>query len=103
MPDGSSRNNHRQDQSVLSGLMFLHEKKYNMTFEKSSFNISCWNKCDKNSVETNYNKYALLQRNSNIQLALIYANNINEAIKIYYERKQIPLQLFMQHFVVVQR
>jgi hypothetical protein len=44
VPDGSSRDNHRQDQTILSCLMMLHEKKYNITFEKSSYNISCWNK-----------------------------------------------------------
>jgi len=39
MPDGSSRNNHRQDQTVLSVLMIFQEKNYNIVFEKSSFDI----------------------------------------------------------------
>jgi hypothetical protein len=103
IPDGSSRNNHRQDQTVLSVLMFLHEKKYNMTFEKSSFNMSCFNKYDKNTFESNYKKFSLFQKNNGMYLALIYANNIEEAIKIYSERKQISVQFFMQHFIVVQK
>jgi len=101
MPDGSSRNNHRQDQSVLSALMFLHEKKHNIIFEKSTFNISCWNKCDKNADETNYNKYGLFQRNNNQRLGIIYSNTLEEAIQVYHERKQISQIIFNEHFYVL--
>jgi hypothetical protein len=103
MPDGSSRNNHRQDQTVLSALMFLYEKENNILFEKSQFDISCWNKLDKNFVDNNYNKYALVQKNNGIQLAIIYANTIDEAIKIYCDRKQTHINIFIQHYNVVQR
>jgi hypothetical protein len=94
MPVGSSRNNHRQDQTVLSGIMFLYEKNNNIVFEKSNFNISCWNKFDESNVDTNYNKYILFQRNNNQQLACIYTNTLEDAIQIYYERKQITKMLF---------
>jgi hypothetical protein len=101
MPDGSSRNNHRQDQTVLSALMFLHEKKYNFTFEKSFFNLTCWIKCDKSIEESNYNKFSLLQRNNRRQLGSIYANSFDEAVKICCERKQMTLQLFLEEFIIV--
>lgn len=101
MPNGSSRNNHRQDQTVLSALMYLHEKKYNIIFEKSLFNLSCWNKCDKSIQETNYTKFALLQKNNRHQLGIIYANSFDEAVKIYCERKQISLQLFLEEFIII--
>lgn len=101
MPDGSSRNNHRQDQSVLSALMFLHETKYTMVFEKSTFNISCWNKCDKNTVETNYNKYGLFHLNNNERLGIIYSKTLDDAIQVYRERKQISHNNFVEQYYVL--
>lgn len=103
MPNDSCRNNHRQDQTVLSGLMFLYEKENNILFEKSNFDISCWNKFDESSVENNYNKYALVEKNNGRQLAIIYANTIDEAIKIYCDRKQIHVNIFNTYFNVVQK
>jgi len=102
IPEGSSRNNHRQDQTILSALIFLHEKKYNIIFEKSTFGISCFNKIDKSNIENNYNKYTLVQKNNGMQLAIIYANTIDEAIKIYCDRKQTHINTFKQYFNVVQ-
>lgn len=101
MPEGSSRNNHRQDQTVLSVLMMFREKKYNIIFEKSSFNIKCWVKHDKNIIESNFNKYVLFQKNSNIRLACIFANTIEEAIAINQERKQMTLDEFQKYFYVL--
>jgi hypothetical protein len=103
IPEGSSRNNHRQDQTILSALIFLHEKNNNIIFEKSSFNISCFNKIDESNLENNYNKYALVQKNNGIQLAIIYANTIDEAIKIYCDRKQTHINIFTQYYDVIQR
>jgi hypothetical protein len=101
MPEGSSRNNHRQDQTVLSVLMMFHEKKYNIVFEKSTFNINCWVKHDKNIVEDKFNKYILFQRNNNIRLACIFAKTIEEAIRIYQERKLMLLDDFLKYFYVL--
>ena len=101
IPEGSSRNNHRQDQTVLSVLMMFHEKKYNIVFEKSSFGIKCWVKHDKSVVERNFNKYVLFQKNNNIKLACIFANSIEEAITIYHERKLITLDEFLKYFYVL--
>jgi hypothetical protein len=102
MPDGSSRNNHRQDQTVLSALMFLYEKKHNFSFEKSRFNISCWNKLDKSIVDMNYNKYILIQKYNNIRVAAIYETNIERAIEVYVNRKKMSLKEFENYFCVIQ-
>ena len=101
MPNGSSRNNHRQDQTVLSALMFLYEKEHNISFEKSRFDISCWNKLDKSIVDMNYNKYILIQKYNNIKLAAIYETNIDAAIQVYMNRKQISFKEFENYFYVI--
>jgi hypothetical protein len=101
MPEGSSRNNHRQDQTILSVLMMFHEKKYNIVFEKSTFNIKCWVKHDENIIENNFNNYVLFQINNNIRLACVFANTIEEAITIYQERKLMALDEFLKYFYVL--
>jgi len=101
IPEGSSRNNHRQDQTILSCIMFLHQKKYNIIFEKSIFGISCFNKFDKSDYENNYNKYALIEKNNGKQLSIIYEKTIDEAIKIYCHRKQCNINYFNQYFHVI--
>jgi hypothetical protein len=101
VPVGSSRNNHRQDQSVLSGLMFLHEKKYDFVFEKSRFNIICWNKHDDSIVENRYNRYSLYQIIDNERLGWIYTETFEEAEQIYIERKLISREDFLQKFYVL--
>jgi hypothetical protein len=103
IPEGSSRNNHRQDQTILSALIFLHEKKYNIIFEKSYFDIICWNKLDNSNWENNYNKYSLIQKNNGFPHATIHTNTMDEAIKIFSDRKQIDINILTQYFDVVQR
>jgi hypothetical protein len=100
MPEGSSRNNHRQDQTVLSILMYKYEKKYNIVFEKSAFNISCWNKKDNFDHDKYFKRYKLMDKKNGQQLAIIYADNLEEAIKIYHERKQISKEDFLMYFNV---
>jgi len=99
-PLGTSRNNHRQDQSVLSALMFLYQKNNNICFEKSSFGISCWNKFDSPNVIGK--PYRLLNKNNNQQLAIIFAENLEEAIQIYSDRKQMLIQDFLNLFLVLE-
>lgn len=101
MPINTSRNNHRQDQSVLSALMMLYEKKTNIIFEKSTFNISCWNKCDQFFIDSYYKPYGLFNNCTHQLLATIYANTLDDAIKIYYERKQLSLNNFLNEFYVL--
>jgi len=100
MPKGSSRNNHRQDQTILSILMFLYEKENNIKFETSTFEISHWNKKDPPIIENNYYKFGLINKTTNRQIAIIYALTIEEAIKIYSDRKKTTIPNFLNEYHV---
>ena len=100
MPEGSSRNNHRQDQTILSVLLYKYEKKYNIVFEKSNFDISCWNKKDIFDQDISLKRYKLMDKKNGKQLAIIYTDNLEQAIKIYHERKQITKEDFLMYFNV---
>jgi len=100
IPEGSSRNNHRQDQTVLSILMFLYEKENNIKFETSTFEISHWNKKDPPIIENNYYKFGLINKTTNRQIAIIYALTIEEAIKIYSDRKKTTIPNFLNEYHV---
>lgn len=98
-PEKSSRNNHRQDQTVLSVIMYLFEKKYNIVFEKSNFDISCWNKLDKPAaVSVDYSLYALIDKNNVGNKNYVYAKTVDEAITIYHERKQISREMLLTNY-----
>ena len=50
-PEGSSRNNHRQDQSVLTMLMYLYEKSNGINLINNIVRgISFWNKKDNSTI-----------------------------------------------------
>jgi hypothetical protein len=99
IPHGSSRNNHRQDQTVLSALMFLWEKENNMSFEKSNFNLSTNNKLDKLIISSEYHPYKLCSIFGN-QLAIIYTKTIDEAIEVYSNRKKMNITDFLCNYSV---
>ena len=99
MPQGSSRNNHRQDQTILSALMFLWEKENNMSFEKSNFNASTNNKLDKVMISSEYHSYTLHDKTGN-QLAMIYTTTIDDAIEIYSNRKRMNIEDFLRNYSV---
>jgi hypothetical protein len=101
MPEGSSRNNHRQDQTILSILIYLFEKKNNIFFEKNNFNVSFWNKFDNSTVQNGYFPFRLFDKNNNIQLATIYCKNYDEAIDIYSNRKLISKEIFLNKYKVL--
>jgi len=100
MPEGSTRNNHRQDQTVLSLLIFLYEKQNNIKFDTSSFNISYWNKKDPPTINENHFPYKLLDKKDGKQLAIIYAKSLEEAIQIYSNRKKMYISEFINKYVV---
>jgi hypothetical protein len=83
--------------------MFLYEKKNNIIFEKSTFNTSCWNKCDRSIVASTLNEFCLFKKSNNQILACIYEKTLDEAIKIYAERKLISIDTFNTHFYVLQK
>jgi hypothetical protein len=100
MPEGSSRNNHRQDQTVISLLMFLYEKQHGIKFETRTFEVSHWNKKDPPIVEDLHYKYRLIDKSIMKQLSIIYAKTLDEAIQIYSDRKRISIDVFSEKYKV---
>jgi hypothetical protein len=100
MPKGTNRNNNRQDQTLLSVLIFLYEKYNKVVFNKTSVGVSFWNKKDDITVDKIYHPFKLFDRHTRKQLAIIYCKDINDAITVYADRKNIRVPVFLQHFVV---
>jgi hypothetical protein len=101
MPHGSSRNNHRQDQTILSILMYLYEKNNNIFFDKNNFGVNFWVKLDHQTVDNNYSPFKLINKRSGQQLAIIYCKNNEEAVITYSNRKLLTIQEFLNYYIVV--
>lgn len=100
-PEGSSRNNHRQDQSVLTMLMYLYEKSNNIDFTNNTVNgVSFWNKRDNSTIETIYNKYQIVNLTSNTKESIIYCKTYEEAIHDYCIRKKINKDILLQKYKI---
>lgn len=100
MPEGSSRNNHRQDQTVLSVLIYKYEKNNNMLFERINVGVKFWNKYDKGIMQSDHYPFKLIDRKTNIQLAIIYCINLDQAILVYSHRKGIDPIEFLRYYIV---
>lgn len=100
IPVGSSRNNHRQDQTVLSILMYLYEKKTNIKFERSKFDILQWCKRDPPKVEEDYFPFILIEKKTRTRKATIYTKTLVEAIQVYMDRKNMVAVNFLNDFYV---
>jgi hypothetical protein len=101
VPEGSSRNNHRQDQTLLSVIIYLYEKNNNVRFDKQAVSgISFWNKKDPNTVQPGYFPFKLIDKKTGRQLAIIYCKTLEEAIHTYANRKHIDYSLFTHYFNV---
>lgn len=101
IPEGSNRNNHRQDQTLLSLIVFLYEKENNIKFDYTNFNIQYWVKKDESTIEKSYQPYILLQKENNIRLATIYCRDIDEAKSTYAKRKQISIPDLLEKYNVI--
>lgn len=99
-PDNSSRNNHRQDQSVLSAVLYLYGKENNIQFEKNNFGVRFWVKKDATTISSTHKPYKLLLRQNNQQLAIIHCENDNDAIETYANRKHMLRDDFLKLFDV---
>ena len=100
-PEGSSRNNHRQDQSVLSILLFKANKKYNVSLNnEENVGVKFWIKKDQIVNNSNLSPFKLLNKSDNRQLAIIYTNNLEEAREIYANRKEISIEDLNKEFTV---
>lgn len=102
-PEGSSRNNHRQDQSILTLIMFLYEKENNIKFFNNNVEgVSFWNRMDNNAVDVEYTKFQITNLESNVKESTIYCNNIEEAINIYCMRKKISKNELIKKYLILQ-
>jgi len=100
-PEGTNRNNNRQDQTLLSIIIYLYEKNNNIKFNKCESGVSFWVKKDGPTINPNYFPFKLIQKNNGKQLAIIYCKNIGEAIKTYADRKNIDVRELIQNYNVV--
>ena len=101
MPKDSSRNNHRQDQTILSILIYLYEKNNNICFDKNNFGVNFWVKLDPPTVDNDFIQFKLINKETHQQLAIIYCKNIKEAIITYSNRKLMSIQEFLNYYIVV--
>ena len=101
MPQDSSRNNHRQDQTILSILMYLYEKNNNVYFDKNNFGVNFWVKFDPPTVDNEYIQFKLINKETHQQLAIIYCKDIKEAITTYSNRKLMSINNFLNYYIVV--
>ena len=100
IPEGSSRNNHRQDQTLLSIIIFLYEKDNKIIFDKHFIGgITFWNKRDNSTVQEGHFPFKLFDKHNGKQLAIIFCKTLAEANQVYRERKQIPEDFFNQTFL----
>lgn len=100
-PEGSSRNNHRQDQSVLTMLMYLYEKSNGITFINNTVRgISFWNKKDSTIFDPGYNKYQITNLGSTIKESTIYCKSYEEAICEYCIRKKLNKDILLQRYKI---
>jgi hypothetical protein len=99
MPEKSSRNNHRQDQTVLSVVMHQYEKKHNIVFEKCKFDLSLWNKKDK-PLDEDLPIYMLVERHNNMINSTVKTHILEEAVELFRERKNMPIQDFFYLYYV---
>ena len=100
-PEGSSRNNHRQDQSVLTMLMYLYEKSNGINFITTIVRgISFWIKKDSSTIDPSYNKYQITNLGSNIKESIIYCKSYEEAINDYCIRKRINKDILLQRYKI---
>ena len=101
MPQDSSRNNHRQDQTILSILMYLYEKNNNIFFDKNNFGVKFWIKLDLPTVDNDYIQFKLFKKETHQQLAIIYCKDIKEAIITYSNRKLLSIKEFLTYYYIV--
>jgi hypothetical protein len=94
-PIGSNRNNHRQDQTVLSYI--LHNNKYNYS---SNINVplSPWKNKGSNTYYNKYKPFSCYKKTTNKYESRIYTNSLEEAIECYKNRKNISKEQLLNDF-----
>lgn len=95
-PMGANRNNHRQDQTLISCLLHKRGHKY--------VNLNTGIRVDvKPGCTTYYNKYTKFgckPINSNKNESLVFTNTLEEAIETYMLRKNVTKEILLENFIV---
>lgn len=100
MPNNTNRNNHRQDQTILSILMYLYQKNNNINFYKHNIGVEFWKKKDEFRIPQGVFPFKLLNKNGT-QQAIIYCKTNYDAVFTYADRKKMTIQDFLQNYIVI--
>jgi hypothetical protein len=96
-PIGSNRNNHRQDQTVLSCI--LHNNKYNY-YSNINVPLLPWKNRGSNTYYNKYKPFSCFEKITNKYEARIYTNSLEEAIQCYQNRKNILREQLLKDFII---
>jgi len=100
-PEGTNRNNNRQDQTILSIIIYLYEKNNKIMFNKSNVGgIIPWVKKDQSRIDNIYKPFKLIEKNTGQQLAIILCENLTKAIETYANRKNISVQELLEKYII---
>ena len=55
---------------------------------------------DSSTIDKMYQPFKLIEKQRNTQLAIIFCENMNEAIKVYADRKNISVDDLLNKFIV---
>lgn len=102
MPNNTNRNNNRQDQTILSILMYLYQKNNNIVFYKHHIGVDFWKKKDEFKIPEGVSPFKLLNKNGT-QQAIIYCKTIQEAVFTYADRKKMTIQDFLENYMVISK
>uniref|UniRef100_A0AB39JBT8 Glycosyltransferase n=1 Tax=Florenciella sp. virus SA2 TaxID=3240092 RepID=A0AB39JBT8_9VIRU len=97
VPDGSNRNNHRQDQTVLSCLLYNINYDYNSNIKVP---FSPWKYKGTSTYYKKYKPFSCLKKETNKCESRIYTNSLEEAIECYKNRKNISKEQLLNEFIV---
>ena len=95
-PCSSNRNNHRQDLTLMSCL--LYQKGYKAV--NLDIQVRLWHKPGCSTYYNNYTKFGCRKINSNKNESLIYVKNFDEAVETYANRKNITKAQLLENFVI---
>ena len=96
IPRGSSRNNHRQDQSVLSCVLHNNNFDYSIC---GGVPFAPWKHRPVN-YENKYRRFTCTNKKTSRCESLIFINTLEEAIEIYMNRKQISKEELLENFII---
>jgi GR25 family glycosyltransferase involved in LPS biosynthesis len=97
IPDGANRNNHRNDQTILSCI--LHNNNYNYNY-KYTVGITPWRNKSTSPYYCKYKGFSCFKKQNNAYESLIYTNSLDEAIECYMGRKNISKEILLKNFII---